>query len=88
MGDLIISVDKTVVTPQVGVAPLSSLLGPSEQKGEMEVVFNEEQQPLVSMAECRICQEEDLIQNLDDPCACIGSLKVFFFFWSIVDCSC
>lgn len=25
--------------------------------------------------ECRICQEEDTIKNLDNPCTCAGSLK-------------
>ncbi|MCO5608963.1 hypothetical protein L7F22_063181 [Adiantum nelumboides] len=28
-----------------------------------------------SFAECRICQEEDDISNLESPCACSGSLK-------------
>lgn len=28
-----------------------------------------------SMGECRICHEEDVIKNLDAPCACSGSLK-------------
>jgi len=26
--------------------------------------------------ECRICQEEDVVSNLDNPCSCAGSLKV------------
>lgn len=34
--------------------------------------------PLISMAECRICQEEDSLANLEAPCACSGSLKVYF----------
>ncbi|KAF3324236.1 uncharacterized protein LOC144573774 isoform X1 [Carex rostrata] len=69
MGDhLVINVEK------MGVAP-SSFLGPSEHRGERELAINEEEQPLVSMAECRICQDEDLIQNLDNPCTCSGSLK-------------
>lgn len=29
-------------------------------------------------AECRICQEESAIMNLESPCACNGSLKVLF----------
>lgn len=28
-----------------------------------------------SLAECRICQEEDEVGNLESPCACSGSLK-------------
>lgn len=37
-----------------------------------------EDEPLLQqmeMAECRICQEEDGIDNLENPCACSGSLK-------------
>ncbi|KAL0408696.1 UNVERIFIED_CONTAM: hypothetical protein Sradi_1804000 [Sesamum radiatum] len=29
------------------------------------------------MGECRICQEEDSLKNLESPCACSGSLKLF-----------
>ncbi|KAL5544487.1 hypothetical protein UlMin_008271 [Ulmus minor] len=36
---------------------------------------HEEEEPLIQMAECRICQEEDSINNLEVPCACRGSLK-------------
>ncbi|KAJ3677379.1 hypothetical protein LUZ60_003103 [Juncus effusus] len=36
---------------------------------------NEEESPLINIAECRICQEEDQIKNLESPCACTGSLK-------------
>ncbi|KAF3338211.1 E3 ubiquitin ligase SUD1 [Carex littledalei] len=36
----------------------------------------DESEPLIgTAAECRICQEEDLIKNLETPCACNGSLK-------------
>jgi hypothetical protein len=35
----------------------------------------DEEEPLIQMMECRICQEEDSIQNLETPCACNGSLK-------------
>lgn len=38
-----------------------------------------EDEPLIPSVECRICQEEDDIKNLDSPCACSGSLKVFIF---------
>ncbi|KAI3467346.1 hypothetical protein Pfo_024009 [Paulownia fortunei] len=42
------------------------------------VVDNEEadeQAPLIGIGECRICQEEDSLNNLESPCACSGSLK-------------
>jgi hypothetical protein len=49
-----------------------------------------EEEPLLQMVECRICQEEDSIKNLESPCACIGSLKVriapLFFFRILIDC--
>lgn len=35
-----------------------------------------EEEPLLHMTECRICQEEDDIKNLESPCACTGSVKV------------
>lgn len=38
---------------------------------------NDELEPLIQMVECRICQEEDSIKNLETPCACSGSLKVY-----------
>jgi hypothetical protein len=39
-----------------------------------------EDEPLLQMAECRICQDDDSINNLENPCACSGSLKVHFSF--------
>ncbi|KAH6798497.1 RING/FYVE/PHD zinc finger superfamily protein [Perilla frutescens var. frutescens] len=35
----------------------------------------DENVPLIGMGECRICQEEDSLNNLESPCACSGSLK-------------
>ncbi|PKI63258.1 hypothetical protein CRG98_016443, partial [Punica granatum] len=35
----------------------------------------DEEDPLIQNVECRICQEEDSIKNLETPCACSGSLK-------------
>ena len=37
----------------------------------------DEEEPLIQTVECRICQEEDIIKNLETPCSCSGSLKVF-----------
>lgn len=34
-----------------------------------------EKEPLIPSTECRICQDEDSIKNLEVPCACSGSLK-------------
>ncbi|GJM98821.1 hypothetical protein PR202_ga15862 [Eleusine coracana subsp. coracana] len=39
--------------------------------------MDSEEEPLLHMVECRICQEEDSIKNLESPCACTGSLKPY-----------
>ncbi|PQP93109.1 uncharacterized protein Pyn_31164 [Prunus yedoensis var. nudiflora] len=44
-------------------------------KGVGEEVVSEEEEPLIQTVECRICQEEDSVKNLEVPCACSGSLK-------------
>ncbi|OIW16941.1 hypothetical protein TanjilG_08524 [Lupinus angustifolius] len=49
--------------------PSDSALVESDCEGEGE------EEPLLQMAECRICQEEDSISNLESPCTCRGSLK-------------
>ncbi|KAK8493213.1 hypothetical protein V6N13_021459 [Hibiscus sabdariffa] len=35
----------------------------------------DEEEPLLQTVECRICQDEDNIKNLEAPCSCSGSLK-------------
>lgn len=42
---------------------------------EDDEISDGEEEPLLQMVECRICQEEDRIKNLETPCACSGSLK-------------
>ncbi|WOL11548.1 hypothetical protein Cni_G20311 [Canna indica] len=44
-------------------------------KATEENATAEEDEPLIQSIECRICQEEDHIKNLETPCACSGSLK-------------
>ncbi|KAI3985180.1 hypothetical protein MKX01_015114 [Papaver californicum] len=39
------------------------------------VMMTEEDESLVQTMECRICQEEDHAVNLENPCACNGTLK-------------
>lgn len=51
----------------------------AEDNQVVVTVDNEEEDenaPLIGMGECRICQEEDSVNNLESPCACSGSLKV------------
>lgn len=45
-----------------------------------------EDEPLLPNAECRICQEEDDIKNLETPCGCSGSLKVLYLFLFCSSC--
>jgi len=47
-----------------------------EQRHAEEGGLPDEEQPLLQAVECRICQEEDTMKNLEVPCACSGSLKV------------
>ncbi|XP_027904517.1 uncharacterized protein LOC114164165 isoform X3 [Vigna unguiculata] len=46
--------------------------------GECDTLEEQEQEhekDLTLMVECRICQEDDTLQNLDIPCGCNGTLK-------------
>jgi hypothetical protein len=42
----------------------------------VSVLGKEENEPLIGILECRICQDEDRAKNLESPCAGKGSLKV------------
>lgn len=59
-------------------------LAPSSSDNHVVLVEEEnrdsydEEAPLLSIAECRICQEEDSVVALETPCSCNGSLKVIF----------
>lgn len=59
-----------------GPDPDPETAGPSRSVDERREGSDEEE-PLIQMAECRICQEEDSVKNLETPCACSGSLKVY-----------
>lgn len=43
--------------------------------GVLSLEEDDEDEPLIQAGECRICQEEDSVSNLEIPCACSGSLK-------------
>ncbi|XWS69712.1 hypothetical protein CRYUN_Cryun04dG0202600 [Craigia yunnanensis] len=82
---LVLYVDRLVrsvpVQPvDLEAGPSTEISGPScsAEDKEKEVVRGgeeEEEEPLIQAGECRICQEEDSIKNLETPCACNGSLK-------------
>lgn len=74
-----------VVVDESTPAPRSDSTGPSlpvgdEGKLQPQDSSDDEGEPLIQMAECRICQEEDCLKNLESPCACSGSLKVWYIF--------
>ncbi|KAL8137767.1 hypothetical protein V2J09_003768 [Rumex salicifolius] len=85
MGEhLVLYVDPLPQPPIPIVAGLtsmdSSIAGPSnlavlDRLNEQENEMLGEDEPLIRTVECRICQEEDLAQNFEAPCACCGSLK-------------
>ena len=66
-----------------GAGPNAAGPGPSSsaaEKVEEDLEQDEgagEEEPLIQTAECRICQEEDSLKDLETPCACSGSLKVY-----------
>lgn len=54
-------------------------LSGSSDSAEVSILSKEDEtEPLIQVIECRICQEEDHVKNLETPCACSGSLKVYF----------
>ena len=54
----------------------TSLSTTKPEEVEEESHVNDEEEPLIQSVECRICQEEDSVKNLESPCSCSGSLKV------------
>ncbi|XP_073035906.1 uncharacterized protein [Primulina eburnea] len=63
--------------PEVVAGSSSSTAGEHDSV-VVVMVDNEEADeaaPLIGMGECRICQEEDSVRNMECPCACSGSLK-------------
>ena len=62
--------------PSDAAAGPSGSAPPADRDAESERGGDDEEEPLIQMAECRICQEEDGVANLETPCACSGSLKV------------
>lgn len=84
MGDhLVLDVDR-LVKPVMGEpvkfvehigGPSSSMVASTEVVVDGNEASEDEEAPLMALAECRICQEEDSVQNLETPCGCSGSLK-------------
>jgi len=81
MGDhVVVDVDGLANAKDDGVAekPSQAVTGASVPVSTVVDLVEEdggEDEPLIQAAECRICQEEDSIKNLERPCTCNGSLK-------------
>lgn len=85
MGDhLVLCVDKLVTSELLQSSKQGKGVPKSSEGGccssididdVAENIEADEEDPLIDMVECRICQEEDGIKNLEIPCACNGSLK-------------
>jgi hypothetical protein len=86
MGDhVVVNVDGLTNAKDDGVAekPSEAVTAPSVAVSTVVDLAEEdgrEDEPLIQAAECRICQEEDSIKNLEKPCTCNGSLKVRILF--------
>lgn len=63
---------KAEAEAEASTSSSSSSGGGDSEAAEVE---GNEEEPLIPMAECRICQDEDSVSNLESPCACSGSLK-------------
>lgn len=68
--------DETVKVTGEGSSSSNTALSKGDKNEAVELEVSDEEQPLLQTVECRICQEEDNIKNLETPCACSGSLKV------------
>ncbi|PWA88269.1 RING/FYVE/PHD zinc finger superfamily protein [Artemisia annua] len=82
---LVLRVDQLVTNKSMenpGLSPdascscdTSTRISVADMKEDGEYDETGEDDPLIQSIECRICQEEDIIKNLEVPCACNGSLK-------------
>lgn len=86
MGEhLVLGVDQFALPPNAEATavgkpisgPSNSVVGGGSNGHEDEEMG--ENEPLVQIAECRICQDEDAVDNFEVPCVCSGSLKVIRF---------
>ncbi|CAK8536746.1 unnamed protein product [Lathyrus sativus] len=63
------------LSPVASDADAASGSSGSDSPVDQEEDDRGEEEPLIQTVECRICQEEDSVSNLETPCACRGSLK-------------
>ncbi|CAI9767997.1 unnamed protein product [Fraxinus pennsylvanica] len=90
MGDhLVVQVGRLLKPEEAAIGPTQLVHETAVKKPEMvgssssmetpgaKVVEEEENEEalLIGVAECRICQDDDSLNNLESPCACSGSVK-------------
>ncbi|XP_059645720.1 uncharacterized protein LOC132287204 isoform X1 [Cornus florida] len=67
------------VTGSSGMGSCTHMADPSTSGNAIKEVREhdvaDEEEPLIESVECRICQDEDSMRNMEIPCACSGSLK-------------
>ncbi|CAN1795551.1 hypothetical protein LINPERHAP1_LOCUS20648 [Linum perenne] len=78
---LVLGVDRNITPenrqPAQGADPVDKPACSIDIEREGEHDACDENEPLIQTVECRICQEEDSLVNLEVPCACSGSLKPY-----------
>lgn len=75
MSDHVVLSVERIVRPVPARDEAEASSSSSTEGGEAAEVEGNEEEPLIRTAECRICQDEDSVSNLESPCACSGSLK-------------
>lgn len=63
-------------TDSVGLSSSTTSTSNVDERAQENEGLDGEDDSLIQTAECRICQDEDVIRKLETPCACSGSLKV------------
>ncbi|CAH9140256.1 unnamed protein product [Cuscuta epithymum] len=88
---MVLSNDRLIIPESVKILQSSEASRPSgssslshnlDDQSELAIDIKEEdddvlgeEEPLIQSVECRICQEEDAVNNMEVPCSCRGSLK-------------
>ncbi|CAK9316707.1 unnamed protein product [Citrullus colocynthis] len=62
-------------TDSVGLSSSTTSTSNVDERAQENEGLDGEDDSLIQTAECRICQDEDVIRKLETPCACSGSLK-------------
>lgn len=80
VGDEIVEVDERGCDGVIHVEPVSvsDIGGGQGCYSSSSSSSSSNKDDVVVVEECRICQEEDQVQDMEVPCSCNGTLKVFY----------